>query len=235
MKEIKELPYRILKKLKSLIVGTSKGHVSLDKEYIRKLITKDNPVILEIGCANGDDTLDFIKTFSDTDFKLYGFEPEPKNIKIIEEKVHSERFELFKGVISDTDGEITFNRSRTDNPDDLSLSGSIMKPKNHLKIWDWIHFDQSITVPSITLDTFVKNKNIDTIDFIWCDVQGAEEKVIQGGKNTLTNKVRYLFTEYSNDEQYENQPGLQKILSLIPSFEIVRDDGKDVLLRNKNL
>jgi FkbM family methyltransferase len=225
----------IIKKIKSLFTKGVSANNSLSKDYIKSLIKSDKPIILEIGCANGDDTLDFIKVFSDTDFRLYGFEPEPKNIKIIEEKVHSNRFELFKGVMSDTDGELTFNRSRTDNPDDLSFSGSIMKPKNHLKMWDWIYFDQSIVVPSITLDTFCKSKNINIIDFIWCDVQGAEEKLILGGIETFEKKVRYLFTEYSNDEQYEGQPTLEKILKILPSFEIIKNDGADVLLKNKNL
>lgn len=225
---------RVLGKIKRMLMP-QKPADSLDKKYIKQLIAKNDPVILEIGSANGDDTLDFINTFSDTGFKLYGFEPEPKNTKIIEEKISSDKFELFKGVVSDTDGEITFNRSRTDNPDDFSFSGSIMKPKNHLKLWDWIYFDESITVPSITLDTFCASKNIDIIDFIWCDVQGAEEKVIMGGKKTLENKVRFLFTEYSNDEQYEDQPTLQKILDLLPMFEVIKNDGKDVLLKNKNL
>ncbi len=223
---------RIIRKIKTLLFP---GPKSFTKTDIKALISKSNPVILEIGSANGDNTLDFINTFNDTDFKLYGFEPEQKNIALIESKVSSPKFELFKGVVSDMDGEITFNRSRTDNPDDLSLSGSIMKPKNHLKIWDWIHFDESVTVPSITLDSFHKAKNLDIIDFIWCDVQGAEEKVINGGKETLANHVRYLFTEYSDDEQYEGQPGLKKILNLLPTFEVIRNDGKDVLLKNKNL
>lgn len=224
---------RIKGKIKRTLFG--QPSVGITKEYIKSLVSSPKPVIFEIGSANGDDTLEFIKTFADTDFRLYGFEPEPKNIKLIEDKVSSDRFELFKGAVSDTDGEITFNRSRTDNPDDLSLSGSIMKPKNHLKLWDWIHFDEQVTVPSITLDTFVRGKNIDVIDFIWCDVQGAEEKVILGGKDTLAHKVRYLFTEYSDDEQYEGQPGLQRILELLPTFEVVRTEGADVLLKNKNL
>jgi FkbM family methyltransferase len=137
--------------------------------------------------------------------------------------------------VSDTNGELTFNRSRSDNPDDLSFSGSIMKPKNHLELWDWIHFDESIIVPSVTLDSFCKNNTLDVIDFIWCDSQGAEEKIIIGGKEAFEKKVRYFYTEYCNDEQYENQPHLERLVALLPSFEIVEDFGKDVLFKNKHI
>ena len=190
-------------------------------------------MIFEIGAANGDDSVEFLKTFGDN-LALYAFEPEPKNIQILKERIPAteKRFRLFEGVISDTDGEIVFNRSRTDNPNDLSFSGSIMKPKNHLKKWDWIHFDESLSVPSLTLDSFCRENKIGVIDFIWCDVQGAEEKVLLGGREAFKNKVRYLYTEYSNDEEYENQPRLEKILELLPTFAVVKNYGTDVLLEN---
>ena len=208
----------------------------LSKNKIKNLIAKDNPVIFEIGSANGDDTLDFLQTFNNVNLKLYGFEPEPKNIAILKKKINSDKFILFEGVISDVDGEVTFNRSRTDNSNDLSFSGSIMKPKNHLKIWDWIYFDEMMKVSSTTLDRFCEKNKIDVIDFIWCDAQGAEGRIIAGGEKAFKNKVRFLYTEYSNDEQYENQPSLKRILELLPSFDIVDDyGGKDVILRNKNL
>jgi FkbM family methyltransferase len=223
----------VVKKLVSFL--PFQQHAGLDKKMIKKMIGHAIPVILEIGSAHGNDTAEFIHVFGDTGFRLYGFEPEPKNIRLIKEKIHDGRFHLFEGVVSDIDGNLTFNRSRTENPNDLSLSGSIMKPKNHLKLWDWIHFDETITVPSITLDTFVAQNKISVIDFIWCDVQGAEEKVIRGGAKTFPKNVRYFYTEYSNDEQYEGQPGRDRILQLLPDFEIVKDFGTDILLKNKHL
>lgn len=223
----------LIKKVFYALTGRNKNEIT--KKQIKNLLSKDDAVIFEIGSADGQDTLKFLNLFKNPNFKIYGFEPEPKNIKLIKEKINDSRFYLFKGVISDTNGEISFNRSSTGNPEDLSLSGSIMQPKNHLKEWDWIHFDEKITVPSITLDTFCKDKNIDVIDFVWCDVQGAEEKVILGGKETFANKVRYLYTEYSNNELYAGQPTLAKILELLPDFEIVKDFKTDVLLKNKKI
>ncbi|OQX21755.1 MAG: hypothetical protein BWK75_02465 [Candidatus Altiarchaeales archaeon A3] len=230
----------ILNKLQHLginfIKNTIKKTINIkEKKWVKKLIPNNAPIILEIGSANGDDTLEFIKTFRDTNLTLYGFEPEPKNIKILKKRINDKSYKLFEGVVSDVDGKLIFNLSRTDNPNDLSLSGSIMKPKNHLKIWDWIYFDQTIEVDSITLDSFCIKNNVKIIDFIWCDAQGAEEKIIIGGENTFKNKVKYFYVEYSNDEQYENQPKLEKILNLLPSFEIVENFGTDILLKNKNL
>jgi FkbM family methyltransferase len=206
----------------------------MNKLEIKNLVNKENPIIFEIGCADGGDTLEFINTFND--LEIYCFEPEPKNIKLVKERIDYPKHHLFEGVISDINGQLTFNRSRTDNPDDLSYSGSIKKPKEHLNEWSFIKFDEQITVESITLDKFCEDKNIELIDFIWADVQGAEENLILGGLNTLNKKVRYFYTEYSNKEYYEGQLKLDSLLNLLGNnWELIRDFGSDVLLKNKSL
>ena len=86
------------------------------------------------------------------------------------------------------------------------------------------------------LDTYVTDKKIDLIDFIWADVQGAEDLLIKGGKVTLDTKVRYLYTEYSGKEYYENSPNMNTIKELLgDNWVIVRDFGTDVLLKNITL
>jgi len=195
----------------------------MTKEEIKQLVG-ENPLILEIGCADGTDTKELMKIGT-----VYGFEPEPKNIAILET---IKGINLFQGAVGNSDSQVVFNRSSTDNPNALSLSGSIMKPKNHLKRWDWIFFKEQLVVNCVRLDTFCKDMPL--IDFIWCDAQGAEEQIILGGSETL-KKTRYFYTEYGNDEQYQDQPTLERILGLLPNFEIVKDYKTDILLRNKKL
>ena len=132
----------------------------MQKHHIKKLLRKDNPVIFEIGCADGKDTLEFISTFG-SDLKIHCFEPEIKNIKIVKETVKFPGHYLFEGAVSNKDGVTTFHRSRTDNPDDLSYSGSIKRPKQHLVNWPFIKFDQEAEVQTITIDTYCKQHNID--------------------------------------------------------------------------
>jgi len=206
----------------------------MDKNRIKELVNKKNPTIFEIGCADGQDTLEFIRVFGDV--TIHCFEPEPKNIDIVKSTVHYSNHNLFEGVVSDFNGELEFNRSRTDNPSDLSYSGSIKKPKEHLNEWPFIKFDDTIKVNSTTLDKYCEDNNVDIIDFIWADVQGAEESLIVGGKKMFKDKVRYLYTEYSNKEYYEGQANLAQLTSIIgDNWEVVQDFGTDVLLKNKNL
>ena len=206
----------------------------MDKLEIKRLVGKENPTIFEIGCADGLDTLEFISTFGDLD--IYCFEPEPKNINLIKERVNYKNHHLFEGVVSNVDGELCFNRSRTDNPSDLSYSGSIRKPKEHLNEWSYIKFDEEIIVKSTTLDTFCELNKIDFIDFIWADVQGAEDDLIIGGKRMLKDRVKFLYTEYSNKEYYVGQLTLEKLITILgEDWELVTDYGSDVLFKNRNI
>ena len=58
--------------------------------------------------------------------------------------------------------------------------------------------------------------------------------MIRGGQQTLAH-TRYLFTEYSDDELYENQVTLREILEMLPDFRIMELWSDDVLLENRRL
>lgn len=208
----------------------------MNKDEIKKIINNNSPIIFEVGCADGGDTDEFLKVFSDTDIKLYCFEPEPTNIEIFKKRNFGKNVFLFEGAIGDYTGKINFNRSR-DHKDNncLRYSGSIKKPKEHLNEWSNILFDEEIEISITTLDNFCELQNIKNIDFMWVDIQGAEDNLIIGAKNTLKN-IKYLYTEYSNREYYVGQKDLTNIMNLLgENWEILKDFGTDVLLRNKNL
>ena len=73
-----------------------------------------------------------------------------------------------------------------------------------------------------------------TVDFMWVDVQGAEDIVFSGGANTLT-RTRYVHTEYATD-LYEGQLNREQVLALFgPNWSIVHDFGGDLLLKNMSI
>jgi FkbM family methyltransferase len=215
----------------------------LNKYHIKQLIgNKDNITVFEIGAADFIDSAEFVETFKDNpNFKLYCFEPDSRNIAVFYDRIKDSRVSLFEGVVGNVDGEVTFHAS-TKNPQgvDVLYCGSLREPGSDLfKIWPELFRSPKDFVPmkvqSIKLDTFLENNNIECLDFIWMDVQGCEDIVIEGGSDTFKNKVRYLYTEYSNQEIYKGNPNLNKILSMLPDFDIVQDFGGDILLKNRNL
>ena len=97
-----------------------------------------------------------------------------------------------------------------------------------------------IKVKTVRLDIWASDNNIDVIDFIWIDVQGAEKHVIEGLKNIII-KIRYIQLEYG-ETSYEG--GLSKNetydMMIDNNFELVSDynpnsSNGDFLFKNKRI
>jgi FkbM family methyltransferase len=221
--------------------------VDLNKEIIRQLVYSEHPVLAEIGSSDGLDTQEFISIFSDTDFSMYCFEPDVRNIKTFKQTIHDSRVTLFEGVVGDKTGIVDFYQS-TKSPatgEELIYSSSMREPNAPLyQTWpQFINGFVKTKVNSIRLDNFVDNNNIPILDFVWLDCQGCEDMIINGGESTFKNKVKYLYTEYSDREIYKGEPTLTNIMNLLPTYSIVGiwtdsrsnfQDG-DVLLINRNI
>lgn len=208
----------------------------LPKYKIKRLIGK-NPTILEIGTNDGMDSVTFFQIVPNV--KMYCFEPHPiaaerfrRRISELKKrkKVNCRFFEV---AISDKDGTAKFNACIDDN---YSAQSSLKSPKNILKDdKSPSAYGKKITVKTQKLDTWYEKNNPGVIDFIWADVEGAERELIHGGKKTLNKKTKYLYTEFSDNEEFENQPKLKEILSMLPQFELIGIYGNNALLRNKKI
>ncbi|MGY3622339.1 FkbM family methyltransferase [Bradyrhizobium sp. USDA 10063] len=213
---------------------------SLDvHQHIISLLQRPDPVILDIGCNDGTDTRHFLRLCPKA--QLYCFEPDPRAVARFKKNMDLDldRVNLFEIAISDRNGRIDFHPSNGDGEaKEWDLSGSIRRPKNHLTEYDWVRFDRPISVETRRLDDWCSEANLNKVDFIWMDVQGAESDVIAGGRQTLSN-TRFIYTEYSDEELYEGQLSLKAILELLPSFEVAshypRAVEGDVLLRNTRI
>lgn len=206
------------------------------KEFIRTL---QIDTFVEIGAHFGTDTAAFRRMHPQS--RIVCFEPDPRNITIMRKTGVDKICELHEVALSNTNGEITFYQSSGDSSNlavddylkehDWSASSSLKKPTGHLDEHKWITFPTSVMVPCSRLDDIVSLHGTH-IDFMWVDVQGAEDLVFAGAQETL-RRTKYLYTEYCNQELYEGQLNLAQLLTLIgPQFRVLCDYGGDVLLEN---
>lgn len=223
-------------------------------KYLQQTKTK-NPVIIEIGCYDGMDSLAFIDAFGGTT-QAYCFEADPRNIEICKNRIRNySRCKLIPMAISNNDGETTFYQSFGKRPGYLGQinrcsSGSTKKPKGHLQAQRWCHFNDGIKVPSITLDTWCKQNEITSIDLIWADVNGGEKDMIEGARQAL-KFTKYFYTEFGPnkaeakkwfgldvDEEFKLfEEGITKeeILVMLPDFDEICVINNNVLLKNRSL
>ncbi len=205
-----------------------KGEISF--KNIRDMVGKDDAIILEIGANGGEHTQRFLDAFPAG--RVYCFEPEPRAIKRWKSRISDMRATLVETAVGRETGSIRFHRSDGDfghGPHTgWDLSGSIKAPREHLEQHPKVVFDDQIDVPLCTLDDWTRDAGITEIDFIWADVQGAENDLIEGARETLA-RTRFFYTEYSNREMYEGQWSLEQIAKNLPDHRLMTRWRADAL------
>jgi FkbM family methyltransferase len=204
------------------------------KEFIQSLPIE---TLVEVGCHFGTDTEDFRRMHPNA--RIICFEPDPRNINMLKTRNIDKVAEIYPYALSNQNGTAIFYQSSGVCPDrslanrfgDWSLSSSLKMPTGHLYEHPWCMFPNKVEVQTIRLDDFDVLQNC-IIDFMWVDVQGAEDLVFSGAKETL-KRTKYVYTEYCNTELYKDQLNLQKLLDLFGNnWIVVHNFGGDVLLKN---
>ena len=219
--------------------------MKLDKEILKPLVGKNNPTILDIGCYDGSDSLEFLNIF--TEAKLYAFDADERSIGLFRDRFKNDnRVTLTTKAVCDTNDGISWyasdseTRRHFETQEFWSASSSIKKPKEHLNKFTDVNFKEPIKVESIKLDDWVESNNITNIDIIWCDVNGANREFISGAKNTIKNKTKFIIMEFEETELYEGSMTLEDILNELPEFEklgVYNFEGNfgNVLLKNTTI
>lgn len=194
-------------------------------------------VVVEVGSHAGADTLRLMRLFPQA--RLFCFEPDPRNVAMLRMMDLPGRVTVLDAAISDRDGTAPFYLS-SGNPahargralGEWTCSSSLKAPREHLEVFPWCRFDAQTDVPTLKLDSAADRLSLSEIDFIWADVQGAEDLMLAGGQQALA-RTRYLFTEFSDRPMYEGQIGLEQIIDRLPgTWKVVRRYAGDALLRN---
>ena len=175
----------------------------------------DNPVVLELGAAEGEDTVRYVDALLalKRPFRYIAFEPDERNLWHIDRMPLRNHFEVFPSAVGDRTGLVPWRSSN--HP----YSGSVKEPKEHLTLYPGITFSDPQSVGMIRLDDVGLSK----VDWIWCDVQGAEDLVIAGGQETLA-RTRFFYTEYIECEAYEGQIGRDEIHRRLPGQWKIAED-----------
>ena len=163
---------------------------------------KDNLIILEAGAADGSDTLRFSRLLPNA--IIYAFEPVEQNFEILQKTVEKQKNVItFKLALSDFNGNSLMNISNNANAsDNVASSSSLLNPKLHLDTYQHIAFNQKEKVTVKTIDTWALENNVDHVDVMWLDMQGAELKTLQASPNIMKT-VKVIYTEVNFIELYE--------------------------------
>jgi len=146
--------------------------------------------------------------------EVYAFEPNPFVFGILQKNANlwSNKIKPYQLALSSEDGEIELFISR-----ELDTTSTILRNRTNtaLKHYD---YKKSLKVKTTTLDNFVKEKKIESVDFIKIDAEGAEREIIKGTKETIKKfKPRMAIAAYHLPEDKKVLPEL--ILSIREDYK----------------
>ena len=175
-----------------------KGHRSLIHQ-IRICPNKDT--MIDIGANVG-----FFSLFASHYFsKVISFEPTPQTFSFLKNNIRLSSIKnitaLPYGISNKTGTGII-----TENPINQGGNSLNLNEEDKLKTDEYSHFSMSDfkkhTIELVTLDDFIKNNNINNVGFIKIDVEGHEEKALQGAKQTLEKFQPIVFCEVTSRKQF---------------------------------
>jgi FkbM family methyltransferase len=154
-----------------------------DSEMLYRLVS-DNDTIFDIGANIGWYCNHLAKKLPGS--TIYAFEPIPETFAQVK---HNTELNQAKNIIlnnfafSDVKQTLTFFYS----PTVTGASSSVNITENSSMV--------ELKCEANTIDNFMKEKNISKLDFIKCDVEGAEFMVYKGGAETINKYKPIVFTE----------------------------------------
>jgi FkbM family methyltransferase len=166
------------------------------------LISEDKPVIFDVGAYIGQTVSDYLASFPGA--RIYAFEPTPVSFAQLKNRFNvNEQVKCENLAISDTSGHIPFHFN------EFSPTNSLLSSDEDAdKYWghELLKTVETVTVQSMPLDEICHRENINHIDILKLDVQGAELNVLHGAKNLLdTKRISIIYLEVIYVPTYNNQ------------------------------
>jgi len=168
--------------------------------------------IIDVGANEGQFAKQILKVFPNA--TVYSFEPLPEVFKKLEKwaKTTNGKVKCFNLALGKEEKEIEMFYHVEHSP-----SSSILKTtKISEKLYPFTKSQNLIKVRMDTLDNTIQKFRIDLIPeiLIKLDVQGYEDRVIRGGKETFT-KAKACIVEVNIFNLYEEQANFKDIVNLL--------------------
>jgi|TARA_R100000081_G_scaffold28352_2_gene12979 FkbM family methyltransferase len=175
-----------------------------------------------VGCNVDLEFLDECK--NNSNLTTYAFEPNQEITKDIEKLPTN--YHLINKAVSQKNGEVDFYIHSD------KYSSSVLEWGNAPQ-WGTI---EKTKVESIRLDSFCKEKNIESIDYIHIDAQGADLDVLKSMGDYISVVSEGVCESLSSNsvfEIYKNQPSFDEITNFLISngFEFYYEQNLDTRFR----
>ena len=159
-------------------------------------VPKPGEVVIDCGVCDGSTSA----MFADFGCRVIGFEMDSENFKIASKLAEKKNFTVENFGLGDEKKEVTYSHF------DVNIGASK------------INSDGTLKAQLTTLDSYVQDHHLDSVDFIKMDTEGAELSILKGATNTITRfKPILALSAYHKPEDIFTLA--QFIKSIRPDYE----------------
>ena len=194
-------------------------------------------VIFDVGSLHCLESIELSKVYKNA--RIYAFEANPDSYKVcLENTKDYDNITVINKAINDHDGTCVFNAidpEKTETPwfDGNRGASSLFKSNgayNHIEKY----VQKEIEVPCIQLETFCEENNIDHIDLIWMDLQGAELIALKSMGRELMSTVKVIHTELEMTPIYKDQCLFEDVNQFLKNYNFYKAEGNNAMQYGQN-
>ena len=186
-----------------------------DRMLMAMLLKKTGKqVVIDVGANVGNYAEEVLNYNSDVD--LYAFEPHPKTFLTLEEKAKKIGFKTINKGCANTIGKLKFyDYANNDGSEHATLLEGVFTDLYNNKT---IVHEVEVT----TLDSFIEENKIESIDLLKIDTEGFEYSVISGCLQSIkSNRIKAIHFEF-NTMNIISKVFMKDFIKILPQYSFYR-------------
>jgi FkbM family methyltransferase len=182
--------------------------IAIAKQYLGRPIN----TVFELGARDCRETLRFENVLPEA--QIYTFECNPDTLPLCRANIAGHRnIHLIEKAVANFEGETEFHqidpqKTVTSWQDGNPGASSLLQATGKYPLEQYAQ--RPVPVQVTTLASEMKNFNIDHIDLLWIDIQGAELMALEGLDHRIRD-ISLIHVEVSFFEIYQNQPFFMEV------------------------
>ncbi len=188
----------------SLFIPYIYKEIYLEGVYKDVLNGKKDLTIVDVG-ANIGITVQHFQPYAK---KLYAIEPSPEHFMALKQNKEFNNWdnvEVLNYALADKDGEMTFNQNTNNRTmNSLMLGEKIDDSHHHIRpemkfngVLTAKGYQEPLKVPTKSIDHFFEENNIEHVDFMKFDPEGAEDMILRSeGFKKVVDKIDCIEIEF---------------------------------------
>ena len=172
--------------------------------------------VVDVGARDGSETREFAQRLRSA--RVFAFECNPQTLPACRSTVSAlPNAELIEKAVAARVGPMTLfpidpERTETTWADGNPGASSLFRASGKYPVESYAQ--DEITVQGTTLEAFMEERGLGSIDLLWMDIQGAEKLALKG-LGTRIRDVKLVHTEVEFVEIYSGQPLFGEVKSFL--------------------